>query len=94
MTKRWEVRANRFSSSEYGLDTSSDPSGKLAAANLSANIVSVMQAGAFAGALIAFPISDAIGRKKGLLIAAFFAAIGGLMQAAASGKIACLYVGR
>ena len=81
-------------SSKYGFDTSSDPSGKLAAANLGANIVSVMQAGAFAGALIAFPISDAIGRKKSLLIAACFAGVGGIMQAAASGAIACLYVGR
>ena len=53
-----------------------------------------MQAGAFAGALIAFPISDAIGRRKSLLIAACFAGIGGVLQAAASGMIACLYDGR
>ena len=53
-----------------------------------------MQAGAFAGALIAFPIADKYGRKPGLLIAAFFAAIGGMMQAASSGNIGCLYAGR
>ncbi|KAI9659319.1 MAG: hypothetical protein M1821_001577 [Bathelium mastoideum] len=67
---------------------------KLADANLSANIVSVMQAGAFAGALLAFPIADKYGRKPGLLTAAFFAAIGGLMQAASSGNLGCLYAGR
>ena len=67
---------------------------KLGASNLSANIVSVMQAGAFAGALIANPISDKLGRKPALLIAAFFAGAGAIMQAASSGAIACLYVGR
>jgi len=67
---------------------------KLAQANLSANIVSVMQAGAFAGALLANPIADRWGRKPGLLIAACFCAVGAAMQAGSSGAIACLYVGR
>lgn len=53
-----------------------------------------MQAGAFAGALIANPISDKYGRKPGLLGAATFAAIGGLMQAASSGNLGALYAGR
>jgi MFS family permease len=53
-----------------------------------------MQAGAFAGALLANPIADKWGRKPGLLVAAFFAAIGGMMQAAFEGKLAVLYVGR
>ncbi|EMC90847.1 hypothetical protein BAUCODRAFT_127531 [Baudoinia panamericana UAMH 10762] len=61
---------------------------------LSANIVSVMQAGAFAGALLANPIADRYGRKPGLLTAATFAAIGGLMQAASSGSLGALYAGR
>lgn len=67
---------------------------KIGQANLSANIVSVMQAGAFAGALIANPIADKWGRKPGLLLAATFCAVGAALQAGASGKIACLYVGR
>jgi len=53
-----------------------------------------MQAGAFVGALIANPFSDRWGRRPGLLTAACFAALGGVMQAASSGSIACLYVGR
>ena len=63
-------------------------------ANLGANIVSVMQAGAFFGALFAYPLADKFGRKPGLLVAALCALVGGLMQAAASGKLAVLYVGR
>ncbi|KAI7158024.1 general substrate transporter [Hortaea werneckii] len=65
-----------------------------AQANLSANIVSVMQGGAFFGALLANPLSDRWGRKPGLLTAAFFAGIGGMMQAASSGNLGCLYAGR
>lgn len=53
-----------------------------------------MQAGAFAGALAANPLSDKYGRKPGLLVAAFFAALGGLMQAASSGNLGALYAGR
>ncbi|KAL9077908.1 MAG: hypothetical protein Q9157_003175 [Trypethelium eluteriae] len=67
---------------------------KLADANLSANIVSVMQAGAFAGALAANPIADKWGRKPGLLVAAVLAGIGGMMQAASSGNLGALYTGR
>ena len=53
-----------------------------------------MQAGAFFGALIANPLSDRWGRKPGLLGAAFFAGIGGMLQAASSGNLGCLYAGR
>ncbi|CAK4034629.1 MFS quinate transporter [Lecanosticta acicola] len=66
----------------------------LANANLSADIVSVMQCGAFLGALLANPLADKWGRKPGLLGAATFAGLGGMMQAAASGNIGCLYAGR
>ncbi|WPH01538.1 Hypothetical protein R9X50_00438400 [Acrodontium crateriforme] len=66
----------------------------LAIANLSANIVSVVQALAFAGAILATPVVQKWGRKPALLIAAIFAALGGVLQAVASGEIACLSVGR
>ncbi|KAF2103767.1 MFS transporter [Rhizodiscina lignyota] len=65
-----------------------------AAANLSANLVTTMQAGAFAGALLANPIADNLGRKPGLLIVACFAFVGGLLQAFAFGHLSCFYIGR
>ncbi|CAK7201755.1 hypothetical protein SEUCBS139899_004469 [Sporothrix eucalyptigena] len=65
-----------------------------AAANLSANLVTVMQAGAFVGALLANPVGDRFGRKPGLLVVSVFAFIGGLLQAFSYGSFACFYVGR
>ncbi|MCJ1289880.1 hypothetical protein MMC34_001413 [Xylographa carneopallida] len=67
---------------------------KTDAANLSANIVSVMQAGAFAGALIANPISDRIGRKPGLYMVSILTVMGVIFQSASSGKLAAMYIGR
>ncbi|CAK7239143.1 MAG: hypothetical protein STHCBS139747_000570 [Sporothrix thermara] len=64
------------------------------AANLSANLVTVMQAGAFAGALVANPFGDRFGRKPGMMVVAVFAFIGGLLQAFSYGSFACFYVGR
>ena len=80
--------------SAFGFSDADTPAADKANANLSANIVSVMQAGAFFGALFAFPLADKFGRKPGLFGAAVFALIGGLMQAAASGHLSVLYVGR
>ena len=76
---------------EFGI--SSKP-GDLAAANLSANIVSVMQAGAFAGALIASPVSDKWGRKPGLYMVSILTIIGVVFQAASSGQLSVMYIGR
>ena len=75
---------------KYGLLNLSDK----AKANLSANIVSTLQAGCFVGALAASPISDKFGRKPALLIAAVVATIGAIMQTSASGHLAAMYVGR
>jgi sugar porter (SP) family MFS transporter len=74
---------------DYGLK--GDP---VAKANLEGNIVSVLQAGCFAGALAAFSLTDAYGRKWCLVGAAALTLIGVIMQAAASHHIAPLYVGR
>ncbi|KAK5449907.1 hypothetical protein LTS15_008480 [Exophiala xenobiotica] len=71
---------------EYGLGKNS--------ANLSANLVSVMQAGAILGSLVANPLSDWIGRKRSILVISVFAFIGGLLQAFAYGSFACFYIGR
>ncbi|KAK3711692.1 hypothetical protein LTR37_009469 [Vermiconidia calcicola] len=63
-------------------------------ANLSANIVTTLQCGCFVGALAAGPIADRIGRRFSLMVAAVFAIVGTIMQAAASGEIAAIFVGR
>lgn len=63
-------------------------------ANLNANIVSTLQAGCFAGALAASPVSDRWGRRPALLISAALAIVGTVMQAAASGELAVMYIGR
>ena len=78
----------------FGYSSLSTEEAKLQSANLSANIVSVMQCGAFLGAIIAHPISNWKGRKPGLLVSAALAGIGGVMQTASSGNIGALYAGR
>ncbi|KAL9621077.1 MAG: hypothetical protein Q9160_004462 [Pyrenula sp. 1 TL-2023] len=63
-------------------------------ANLAANIVSVLQAGCFLGALLASPLADKLGRRPSLMIASVFALIGSMMQTGANGHLAVIYVGR
>jgi hypothetical protein len=63
-------------------------------ADLQANIVTTLQCGCFVGALCTGFIADKIGRRYNLILAAVAAIIGTVMQAAASGEIACLFVGR
>ncbi|KAJ5487845.1 hypothetical protein N7530_002145 [Penicillium desertorum] len=67
---------------------------KVDAANLSANIVSTLQAGCFFGALAASPIAERWGRRMALMGAAIVAVIGIVMQTAASGHIEAMYIGR
>ncbi|KAG9513978.1 general substrate transporter, partial [Aureobasidium melanogenum] len=75
---------------KYGLDNLST----IQRADLQANIVSTLQCGCFAGALIASYIADRLGRRMALLIAAVIVTIGCVFQAAADGHIALMYVGR
>jgi len=77
-------------SREFGLSNLDS----VARANLSANLVTTVQAGAFAGALGALPFAERLGRRKSLLIVAVIAFIGPLLQAFAYGNIACFYIGR
>lgn len=63
-------------------------------ANLSSNIVSVIQAGAFAGALFASWLANKIGRRWSLIASSSLVSIGVGFQAGASGHIEMLYVGR
>ncbi|PKX95683.1 sugar porter family MFS transporter [Aspergillus novofumigatus IBT 16806] len=75
---------------KYGLNNLSS----VAQANLSANIVSTLQAGCFFGALIASQVADRWGRKPGLISASIMAILGVIMQVAASGHLEALYIGR
>ncbi|KAJ5157473.1 Quinate permease [Penicillium canariense] len=75
---------------KYGLEGLS----KTAQANLSANIVSTLQAGCFFGALIASPAADRWGRRYSLLGAALLGVVGVIMQTAASGHLEAMYIGR
>ncbi|KAL2810624.1 general substrate transporter [Aspergillus granulosus] len=75
---------------KYGLDNKSDQ----ARADLSANIVSTLQAGCFFGALAASYVADKFGRKLGLITASFVAIVGVIMQVAASGHLEAMYIGR
>ena len=63
-------------------------------ADLQANIVTTLQCGCFVGALTTGFIADKIGRRYNLILAAVLAIIGTIMQAAASGHIAAIFVGR
>jgi predicted MFS family arabinose efflux permease len=53
-----------------------------------------MQAGAFAGALLANPLAGKMGRKPCLLVVSIFAFIGGFLQAFSYGYLSCFYIGR
>lgn len=75
---------------EFGLDGFNSS----VSANLSANLVSTMQAGAIVGALAALPLSEKLGRKRSLMIIAVFAFAGGLIQAFSNGNYGTFYAGR
>ncbi|RFU24016.1 hypothetical protein B7463_g12319, partial [Scytalidium lignicola] len=72
---------------EFNYNNKTDP-------NLSGNLVTVMQAGAVAGALLANPFAERLGRKPGLLMVSVFAFIGGMLQSFSYGHLSCFYVGR
>lgn len=65
-----------------------------AAADLAGNLVTTMQAGAVAGALVASPFADRKGRKPALLIVAITGFVGGIMQAFSYGHLPVFYIGR
>ncbi|CAM1510822.1 Fc.00g083350.m01.CDS01 [Cosmosporella sp. VM-42] len=79
-----------FANREFGLDNRPPK----AAADLSGNLVTTMQAGAIAGALISSPFADRKGRKPALLAVAVTGLIGGLMQAFSYGHLPAFYIGR
>ncbi|EOD52852.1 Sugar/inositol transporter [Neofusicoccum parvum] len=68
--------------------------GKAGVADLSANIVSTLQAGCFAACFFTSWLADKWGRRIALLIAALVAIVGCVMQAAGEGHLAVMYIGR
>ena len=68
--------------------------GNVESANLSANIVSALQAGCFFGAIVAWPIADTIGRRPALIIAPVIAVAGIVTQAGSAGYLEAVYAGR
>ena len=72
----------------YGLDSVSDA----ATAELSSNIVSTFQGGAFFGSAMGCLLAERFGRKFLLIFAAFVFVIGAGLQLA--GILSCLYAGR
>ncbi|KAM0197373.1 hypothetical protein ACHAPI_005241 [Fusarium lateritium] len=74
----------------FGLDTRPPK----AAADLSGNLVTTMQAGAIAGALLSSPFADRKGRKPALLLVAITGFVGGILQAFSYGHLSAFYIGR
>lgn len=67
---------------------------KVAKADLSSNIASTLQAGCFVGCFIASWLADRYGRKWALQCAGLVTIVGCVIQAAASGSLAAMYIGR
>ncbi|KAB8248178.1 hypothetical protein BDV35DRAFT_379219 [Aspergillus flavus] len=74
---------------QYGLKGKEDT----VLANLESNIVSVIQAGSFLGALVSTYVANAIGRRLSLILSALILFVGVAMQAGASGIIGVLFIG-
>ncbi|EJU00595.1 sugar transporter [Dacryopinax primogenitus] len=68
--------------------------GQPASPNVLSLVVSLLQAGAFIGALCAAPTSEFLGRRNSLAVASFIFVLGASIQLAATTDIAWLYVGR
>lgn len=62
--------------------------------SFAANIVSLLQAGCFFGALAAAPLGDKLGRRPALMIAGVVFCVGSLMQTVSNGLEAVMFVGR
>ncbi|GMK57703.1 hypothetical protein CspeluHIS016_0405370 [Cutaneotrichosporon spelunceum] len=78
---------------EFGLvDASGKPVPNLS--TLQGNVVSILQGGAFFGALFGAPVEDRFGRKKALMVGVIIFLIGGAIQTACVSSLDQVYVGR
>lgn len=75
---------------DFGLDGASESVQNA----FSANIVSLLQAGCFFGALAAAPVGDKLGRRLALAIGAVAFIVGSIMQTVSAGNKDIMFVGR
>lgn len=64
--------------------------------DVSSNIVSVLQGGAFFGSIAAAPLNNYLGRKRSLFLWDFFITLGSLLQVipGVGGSLGLIYAGR
>ncbi|KAK9450430.1 uncharacterized protein V1518DRAFT_413827 [Limtongia smithiae] len=63
-------------------------------AQVSANVVAILQAGCFFGTLIMAVFTNKFGRRGGMALASFVFVIGAIVQTATTGSLGMLYAGR
>ncbi|KZT57591.1 putative high-affinity glucose transporter of the major facilitator superfamily [Calocera cornea HHB12733] len=68
--------------------------GQPASADVLSLVVSVLQAGAFVGALCAAPVAELLGRRNSLIVASLIFVCGAAVQTAATRDIVWIYCGR
>ncbi|KFY11311.1 hypothetical protein V491_07265 [Pseudogymnoascus sp. VKM F-3775] len=62
--------------------------------SINANAVSILQAGAFFGCFVIWPITARLGRRWSMVISSVVFIVGGILQVVNTGSIACFYAGR
>ncbi|KAL1942927.1 hypothetical protein VTO73DRAFT_4598 [Trametes versicolor] len=90
------VVAQGYFKSHFGITLPDGSTDTKKANDISSNVVSVLQAGAFFGALGSAPLSAAIGRKWSLLIFSVIFSVGAILQTVAGGSrgLGYIYAGR
>ncbi|KAI9060694.1 general substrate transporter [Trametes sanguinea] len=90
------VVSQGYFKSHFGLTNPDGSSNTKKANDVSSNVVSVLQAGAFFGALGSAPLSAAIGRKWSLFLWTIIFAVGAILQTVAGGSrgLGYIYAGR
>ncbi|KAG2420040.1 hypothetical protein HFD88_004838 [Aspergillus terreus] len=79
---------------DFGLPTGSDGFSDSANAQVSSNVVSLLTAGCFFGAIFAAFLNDRLGRRYSLMIFALVFLIGAALQVGAHHAIGLIYAGR
>ncbi|KAI9063795.1 general substrate transporter [Trametes sanguinea] len=90
------VVAQDYFKSEFGITAYTGAAQKKKSDEISSNVVSVLQAGAFFGAIASAPLSDMLGRRWSLLIFIIVFSVGAVVQTVAGGSrgLGYIYAGR